>query len=164
MLVGLPGAGKSIVGRAVAERLHRDFLDFDVEIERREGRSVARIFAELGERRFRELETVLTREVAALDGMILSPGGGWATDAERIALLRPPARLIWLRVSPEEAVRRLGDRVADRPLLAGLDPVAAMRRLLGERAPSYVLADFVVDTEAIDLQQLITHVARLATP
>lgn len=77
ILIGLPGAGKSTVGRRVAKSLDREFLDFDDEIARREGKSVAEIFSESGERYFRTLEMELTRSLAARSGMILAPGGGW---------------------------------------------------------------------------------------
>ena len=75
VLVGLPGSGKSTVGRAVAKRLSRPFLDFDAELERRAGISVARIFAERGEAAFRGLEYSLTQELAAAPPMVLAPGG-----------------------------------------------------------------------------------------
>src|SRR5918911_2154701 len=108
VLVGLPGAGKSTVGSVVAERIGRSFLDFDHEIERRQGKTIAEIFGEKGEGHFRELERALTEELRLMGNMILAPGGGWVSNPEVVSLLRPPARLIYLRLRPETALKRLG--------------------------------------------------------
>ena len=96
ILVGLPGAGKSTVGRGVAERLARTFLDFDLEIERRQGKTIAEIFGEKGEGHFRQLERALTEELRLMGNMILAPGGGWVSSPEVVGMLRPPGRLIYL--------------------------------------------------------------------
>jgi shikimate kinase len=163
ILLGLPGSGKSSVGAGVAERIGRPFVDFDVEIERREGMSVARIFQERGEAAFRKLELELTRELAQGGGMILAPGGGWITVPGAMALLRPPARMIYLRVTPDVALQRMGAARANRPLLRAPDPAAELVRLLEKREPLYLLADHVVDVDLLDLQRVITLVGDLAT-
>lgn len=162
ILVGLPGSGKSTVGQAVAERLGRTFLDLDTEIERREGLSVGEIFAARGEAAFRKLERRITGELAELGGMIVAPGGGWMTDPEVVALVRPPARLVYLRTRPATAIARLGPQRATRPLLLRPDPVAELERLLQQRKEAYETADFVVSTELKDLQGVINEVAELA--
>ena len=162
ILVGLPGSGKSTVGRRVARRLGRPFLDFDSEIERREGRSIAQIFASDGEQCFRQLELALTKELALTGGMVLAPGGGWTTIPGATALLRPPARMIYLRVKAEVAIGRIlrGRRI--RPLLQTADPLETLRQLLAKREAGYLEADHVVDVEVVKSQQLIATVARLA--
>ncbi len=164
ILVGLPGSGKSTVGRRVARRLGRRFLDFDSEIERREGKSIAQIFAEVGEPGFRALELELTRELASMDGMVLAPGGGWTTIPGATALLRPPARMIYLRVRAEIAIGRIlrGRRI--RPLLQTADPLETLKALLADREAGYLQADHVVDVEVVKSQQLIATIARLAGP
>src|ERR1044072_6860459 len=86
VLVGLPGAGKSTVGKAVAGRLGRTFFDFDLEIERRQGKTIAEIFGEKGEGHFRELERALTEELRLMGNMILAPGGGWVTSPDVVRL------------------------------------------------------------------------------
>jgi shikimate kinase len=154
ILVGLPGAGKSGVGKYLARRLGRRFMDFDVEIARREGKSVAAIFAQHGEAHFRELEHALTAELRSVAGMVLAPGGGWVTRPGTVALLRPPARLAYLEVTPATAVRRMGTGVANRPLLQGSDPVGELDRLLRARQRAYEEADFVVNVERLTLQQV----------
>jgi shikimate kinase len=164
LLVGLPGSGKSTVGRRVARRLGRPFLDFDSEIERREGKSIAQIFSESGEPGFRALELALTRELAQSSGMILAPGGGWTTIPGATALLRPPARMIYLRVKAEVAIGRIlrGRRI--RPLLLTADPLETLRKLLAEREAGYLEADHVIDVEVVKSQQLIATIVRLALP
>lgn len=162
MLVGLPGSGKSTVGRAAAEHAGCAFLDFDVEIERREVTSIARLFAERGEAYFRARERDLTAELRARDGMVLAPGGGWVTNPEVVAMLRPPARIVYLRATPESALLRLGDARASRPLLLRPDPLGELRRLLDARRAAYEIADHVIDTELLPLQGVVEEVARLA--
>jgi shikimate kinase len=161
VLVGLPGAGKSTIGRAVAEATGRAFLDFDAEIERREGRSVAELFAERGEPAFRAKERALTEELATVGGMILSPGGGWVADPANIALLRPPAVLVWLKVKPETALTRMGPDHGARPLLRRPDPLGELRRLLAAREAQYASADHVVNTELVTRQQAIDRVIQI---
>lgn len=162
VLVGLPGVGKSTVGRAAAARLGWDFLDFDEEIERREGRTVARLFAERGEAAFRALERALTAEVAGRERIVLAPGGGWAAQPGLMDLLRPPARIIHLAVGPAAAAARLGAGRAARPLLQGPDATARIAALLRDRAAAYARADVVLDTEVIDFDAVVSKVCALA--
>lgn len=153
VLVGLPGSGKSTVGALVGEKLNRTFLDFDLEIERREGMPVAQIFGERGEAGFRALERTLTQELTVFGNMVVAPGGGWVSDPEVVALLRPPARLVYLRVRPETALQRLGG-AGGRPLLNHPDPLGELKSLFESRRQAYLSADFVVDTELLTPQQV----------
>ena len=162
ILVGLPGVGKSSAARRAARKLARPFLDLDREIEAREGKTVERIFAERGEAGFRACELALTRDLAARSGMVLAPGGGWVTSAEAVALLRPPALMIYLRMRPEIALSRLRHAKRPRPLLQTADPVATMRRLLAEREAAYLAADHVLDVASMTPTSLVTEIVRLA--
>ena len=162
ILVGLPGSGKTSVGRGVARRTGRDFLDFDEEIERRTGRSIAELFERHGEAHFRQLELALTAELAAREGMILAPGGGWIMVPGALEMLRPPGRVVYLRTTPAVAYRRMGAGHRSRPLLAAADPLHELAALLAARERSYLGADFVLDVELLDLQDVISMVARLA--
>ena len=160
ILIGLPGAGKSTVGRRVSRMVHREFLDFDEEIARREGMSIAEIFRVEGESHFRKLELDLTREVALRPAMILAPGGGWICQPEAAELLGGTGRTIYLRVTPESVFRRSG-RIAERPLLAGPDPLEKLKGLHEARRPLYEKSDFVVDAETLTKEQLVSEVARI---
>ena len=164
ILVGLPGAGKSSIGRLVAIALGRPFLDFDLEIQRRSGKSLSRLFAENGEDAFRAREVALTRELLAAPPMVLAPGGGWVTNPEVVPLVRPPGRIIHLRISPAAALRRLDRSRVVRPLLKSDDPLATLDRLWTSRAELYAQADLEIDVEAVDSQQVVKQVVALACP
>lgn len=162
ILVGLPGAGKSTLGRRVARRLGRRFVDFDAEIEHRTGRSVPVLFAERGEPGFRALEVELTRELASAPPMVWAPGGGWITNEGILERVRPPAHVVHLRVSPFEAHRRLQRSAVVRPLLRGPDPLAALEALWARRASLYARADTELSVELIGNQRVISAIVQLA--
>lgn len=162
ILVGLPGSGKTTIGQGVADRLGRTFLDLDLEIERREGQSISQIFGEKGEPYFRDKEHELTAELKLVGNMVIAPGGGWVANPENVSLVRPPSHLIYLRVRPETALKRLGPLRMMRPLLTRPDPLGELKRLLEARQAAYESADHVVDTELFDLQRVIETVAQLA--
>lgn len=145
----------------MAARLERPFLDFDEEIERREGHPVSRIFAEHGEGHFRALERRLTEEMRdAGGGMVLAPGGGWITVPAVVEMLRPPAAVIYLVVRPATALERMGPLRDLRPLLSSPDPLGALERLRGERGSLYQAAsDLVVDTEHVAVQRIVERIA-----
>ena len=159
VLVGLPGSGKTVVGQGVSVAVRRPFLDVDREIERREGMTVSEIFAQQGEPAFRAMERKVTEELRGTGGMVVSPGGGWIADAGNVALLRPPARIIYLRVRPETALARLGPERATRPLLQRPDPLAELKRLFEARRPNLESADVTLDTEQLSVEQVINMVA-----
>ena len=154
VLVGLAGAGKTTVGQLLAEALGRSFLDFDAEITRRLGMSIPEIFGQRGEGFFREQETALTGELRELGGMVLSPGGGWLSSGENRALLCPPGRLIYLKVSPDVAIHRMGSATAGRPLLNRPDPRGELERLLQSRRELYEAAEIVVSVDHIDAKRV----------
>ena len=160
ILVGLPGSGKSTVAGILARKLGRTFLDFDAEISRREGMSIPELFAQHGEPAFRQMEHSLTEEVALFGGMVLAPGGGWVTRSDTVHLLRPPSLMVYLRISPAGALRRMGRKVTGRPLLLRPDPQGELERLLAARCLAYEGADLVVDVEHIDSQRVADHIER----
>lgn len=160
VLVGLPGAGKTTVGRLLAAQLALPFVDFDEEIERREGRRVAEIFAGQGEAAFRAMERSLTTELVGR-AMVVAPGGGWMADPGNPALFRPGGRIIHLVVRPETALGRMHAEWARRPLLAGDDPLAALVSLAERRRRAYDAADAAVDTEGLAPQEVADAIRAL---
>jgi shikimate kinase len=161
ILVGLPGSGKSTVGPLLADALGLPLLDFDAEITRREGMPVPEIFGQKGEGHFREMEHSLTRELAELGGMVLAPGGGWVTRAENLALLRPPGRLIYLKVTTSIAVLRMGASATSRPLLNRPNPKGELDRLLSARIGAYESADLVVNVDHVEPHQVTERILAL---
>jgi len=158
VLVGLPGAGKTTVGRAAAKQLHWPFIDFDTEIEHREHASISSIFANKGENYFRGLEQSLSRELSACTGTVMSAGGGWITNRESVALLRGTGRIIYLRVGPERALSRLSSARVRRPLLEVPDPLEVLNQLFEVRRILYEDADLTIDTEVIERKEVIERV------
>lgn len=164
ILIGLPGTGKSTHGRRAARRLQRPFVDLDRRIVGLAGRPVAEIFARDGEAAFRALERSATAALASEPPSIVAPGGGWMMDPENVALVKPGATIVWLKVSPSAAVARMGPRIRLRPLLASGDPVATLARILSSRRDRYAAADAVIDTEALGWQGVVSAIMALAEP
>jgi shikimate kinase len=154
VLLGMMAAGKTAVGRELARSLGWRHVDLDRAVEAAAGTAVARIFEEEGEAAFRDRETEATRDLAGSERLVLSPGGGWITTPGLLAALGPGTFTVWLRVDPEEAVRRAAASPGERPLLASGDPLAAARRLLDERTPLYARADLTVDTRDRTVTQI----------
>ena len=147
VLVGFMAAGKTTVGRLLAERLGWRFVDLDEHIEGRTGSSIAAIFRDSGEPAFRELEGRMAAQFLSEHDCVLATGGGWAAGPGALDRLPAHVRSIWLRVSAEEVVRRIGGSPAVRPLLQVTDPLAEARALLATREPFYRKADWHVDVD-----------------
>ena len=135
VLVGPPGAGKSTIGRRLANALNVDLYDTDAAIERDTGRTIADIFAADGEEAFREIEERVVREAIINQRGIVSLGGGSILSKNTRQLLRGHT-VVYLEISESEGVLRTGASNA-RPLLAGADPKAKYRELMRRRRPLY---------------------------
>lgn len=145
-LVGFMGAGKSTVGRIVAKRLGRPFMDLDAEIARRSGRTVAEIFASEGEEGFRVAEAEALASIADEPPSVVACGGGVVLVTENRHRLKEMGHAVYLRVSAEEAIARIGD-TSGRPLLEREDATAMASQLLKARETLYrAISDIVVDT------------------
>lgn len=164
VLVGFMGSGKSVVGRLLARRLGWSFVDLDSRVEKAEGRPVATIFAESGEPYFRAAEAREAERALARDRVVLAAGGGWAAHPGRLRALPEGTRSVWLRVSPEEAVRRARPRSGKRPLLAGSDPLETARDLLRGREPAYAESHLEVDTEGRTVEDVAARIVELLKP
>lgn len=147
VLVGLTGTGKSTVGRRVANRLDRPFIDVDDELVRRSGREIREWFAVDGEEGFRAAEADLMADLLRAPGpAVLAAGGGAVVTRSTRDLLADRALVVWLRAGVPFLVSRLSRR-GHRPLLDD-DPAAVLERMAAERTPLYQqVADVVVDVE-----------------
>jgi shikimate kinase len=158
VLLGFMGAGKSTVGPILARRLAWEFVDLDTEIEEFAGLSIPEIFSSGGEAAFRKVEAEATARFIGRERLVLAPGGGWPTNEQVTERGAAGTATVWLRVSPEAVLRRLGSRRDGRPLLAVADPDAAVRRLLAERQPFYQAADLTVDTDGRTARAVATEI------
>jgi shikimate kinase len=145
LLIGFMGSGKSTVGRILAARMGRSFVDLDEEIVAAAGKSVACIFSEDGEVAFRALEHAALAGLAQSPPSVVACGGGIVLREENRALLRRSGTAVYLKVSAEEALARIGD-VSGRPLLAGGGAALAPALLASREALYAACADFVVPT------------------
>ena len=145
VMVGMPGAGKSAIGRRLAARLGLPFRDADTEIEAAAGLTVAEIFARYGEAAFRDGERRVIARLIHDGPLVLATGGGAYADATtRTAIREAGALAIWLRCRKETLLRRVAGR-EHRPMFVGQDPSAVLDRLITARHPLYAEADIVVD-------------------
>ncbi len=145
-LVGMMGAGKTTIGRLLAGRMKRAFVDSDHEIEQRCGVSVPVIFDIEGEPGFRAREALMIAELTARDGIVLATGGGAILDAESRHRLATRGTVVYLHAPPADLYERVRHD-KNRPLLATADPLARLESLYAERDPLYrEVADIVVDT------------------
>jgi shikimate kinase len=135
VLVGLPGSGKTTIGRRLSKALGVSLLDTDVAIEQRTGRSIADIFATDGEREFRRIEEEVVRAALADHDGVVSLGGGAVTSPGVCEALAGHT-VIYLEISAREGVRRTGGNTV-RPLLAGPDRAEKFRALMSKRIPLY---------------------------
>jgi shikimate kinase len=157
-LVGMPGSGKSTVGRQIARRLALPFVDSDHVIEQRLGCSIREYFARESEDAFRDIEQQVLAELAqGTDAVVATGGGAVLRDANRRAL-REGGKVIYLRSSPEELYRRLRHDT-QRPLLQVEDPLARLRSMHGERDPLYrETAHFQIETGRPSVPTLVNMV------
>jgi shikimate kinase len=156
-LIGMPGVGKSTIGRHVARRIGSDFVDTDTVIERRLGEPIRSFFERHGEARFREIESEVLAQCVAGPGVIATGGGIVLSEANR-GLLRSRTTCLYLRAKPEDLFRRLRHD-SKRPLLQVADPLAKLRELYAVRDPLYRLAcHFELDVGHGSMPSLLSRV------
>ena len=158
ILIGYRATGKTTLARLLAQRLGWDWIDADVEIERRAGKSIARIFAEQGEPAFRDLEAEVIADLCSRPHLVVAAGGGAPLREENRRAMRKSGHVVWLTATPETILARMtGDATtADRrPGLTNLPPRAEIVHLLSRREPIYrESAHLIVDTEGKSPEQL----------
>lgn len=141
VITGFMGTGKSTVGRLVAEKLDRPFIDTDEEIVRRVGMSIPELFQRQGEQGFRHVERRMCRFLAAQGGYVISTGGGMLVDEGNREVMLASGMVICLTASPDSIIARLSADTIERPLLKG-----DWRGLLEKRQPAYNAIPYQIDT------------------
>ncbi len=157
-LIGLPGSGKSTVGRQLARRLQLPFFDSDHIIEQRLGCSIRDYFEREGEARFRDVEESVIDELTSLASGVLSTGGGSVLRPVNRQRLHERGHVVYLRSSPDELFRRLRHD-QNRPLLQVADPLAHLRDLYIARDPLYrETAHFIIETGRPSVSTLVNMI------
>ncbi len=157
-LVGLPGSGKSTVGRQLARRLQLPFFDSDHVIEERLGYSIREAFERDGEAYFRDLEEAVLNELSQIPSSVVSTGGGAVLRPATRQRLRDRGQVVYLNSSPDELFRRLRHDV-NRPLLQVADPLTRLRDLYTTRDPLYrETAHFVIETGRPSVATLVNMI------
>ncbi|MCA9243614.1 MAG: shikimate kinase [Phycisphaerales bacterium] len=150
LLIGMRGAGKTTVGRLLANELQWEFLDTDAVIEQREQATIREIFATRGEAAFRAIEAQIVDETCANSGQVISLGGGAVLDTANREYIRRAGVCVWLSAKPETLIQRMAndDQRQARPSLTSRDWADEVRELAASRAPIYAeLATIRVDTD-----------------
>jgi shikimate kinase len=161
LLVGLPGCGKSAVGKLVADGLPAPLLDIDSILVRQMGMPVAQIFGMVGEPRFRAMERDAVATAQAREPAVIIPGAGGGDQPGQTAAAKAACLIIYLKCGVATAARR-SEQGEVRPLLTGADPVERVRALLAAREPFYKLADYEVSADVKAAPEVASEVIRLA--
>jgi len=161
VLIGMRGSGKTTVGKLLAEKLGKKFIEMDELIAQRVGHGIPEIVAQYGWGKFREAEAEITREVAELDNVVNATGGGVVTREENVRELKRKGKLVWLKADIDTLLRRIGDNQS-RPSLTGKPPQEDPAVVLAERTPIYQrCADVTIDTEDKSPEEVAEAIARV---
>jgi len=160
-LLGLRGAGKSTIGRALARRLGVRFIELDARVEEAAGLTLAGIFSMHGEEYYRRLaRELLAQLLADGEGAVIATGGSLVTDTQSLRLLLRRCRTVWLRATPEDHWRRVLAQGDERPSAASGNAQAELRALLQARSPLYAQAELTVDTSRLGVAGSVEAVLR----
>ena len=163
ILTGFMGTGKSTIGKYIAARLGRKFIDTDALIEQKSGKTIAALFMERGEPYFRALEQEAIAQVCTEEGSVVATGGGALVNEENVRQLKASGTVICLTATPEIILSRVqGNR--DRPLLQSDNPLEKIRTLLAARADTYAKADLTVDTSCLNVEVVVEKICSQLLP
>jgi len=156
-LIGFMAVGKSAVGRNIAKRLRRRFVDLDRQIEKAAGMKVRDIFEQKGEDYFRQCEKQTLAQLLTEQGQVIATGGGVVLDDDNLALLREKTLLVCLSASTDAILRRVGNG-ATRPLLKGPNRRERIEELVQARQERYAQAHVTIDTDQLTLNQVVDKI------
>ena len=158
-LIGFMGVGKTAVGKVLAEKLGRKFVELDSLIEHKAGKSIPDIFQQDGEVAFRELEIEVTKQVSKDKNLVIACGGGIVLNKINIDRLRQQSRIVYLTASPKVILKRVSGDRDERPLLKAANKALNIRELLGFRKPFYErVADIKIDTSKLDTDSIVEQI------
>jgi shikimate kinase len=157
VLVGMPGCGKSAIGRRLAPRLELPFVDADEEIERAAGKPIMEIFADHGEAYFRDGERKVIARLLGAGPQVLATGGGALMSEETRENVRRAGISVWVKADLPILVRRVAKR-STRPLFKGRDPEVVMTELMAARHPIFATADIVVDSRDVQHETIVGEI------
>lgn len=159
-LVGFMGAGKSTVGRILADKIGYGYYDADKFIEEQAGTTITQIFAEHGEPYFRDLESESLETLAAKEKLVIATGGGVVQRDRNWDAMKGNGITIYLKASVETIWERIKEDTS-RPLLQVENPVETAREILNKRTPMYEKADIILNTDSLSLKQVADEVFTL---
>ena len=158
-LIGFMGVGKTVVGKALAEKLDKKFIELDSLIEQKAGKTIPEIFKQDGEIAFRELEIEVTKEVAKDKNQVIACGGGVVLNKINIDRLRSESIIVYLEASPQVILKRVSGGGVERPLLEASNKASAIQELLRFRKPFYERAvDIKIDTSKLDVEAIVEQI------
>jgi shikimate kinase len=164
ILIGFRGAGKTTVGKLLAERLNLPFLDLDDEVQRRVGLSIKEMVERYGWSYFREMERAVLEDLIEKEGCVVALGGGSVLHVDLMEKLRNRAFIIYLKISSASAVERItkdSKSEQTRPSLSNLSLVEEVERVLKERTPLYKkYADIIIESDGKDLNTLLKEILK----
>ena len=156
-LIGFMGVGKTVVGKALAKKLNKEFVELDYLIEQKAGKTIPEIFEQEGEIAFRELEIEATKEVTSKKNQVIACGGGLVLNSINIDRLKRDSLIVYLTASPRVILRRVSNG-GDRPVLKVID-LAIIQELLRYRQPFYKrAADFKINTSKMDVNSIAEQI------
>ncbi|GAG00056.1 unnamed protein product [marine sediment metagenome] len=158
-LMGFMGTGKTVVGKVLAEKLGRDFVEMDTLIEQKAGKPISEIFQQDGEIAFRELEIEVTREVAGNKNQVIACGGGLVLNTISIDRLKKDSVIVYLTALPKVILERVSGDRGERPLLQVTNPALTIQELLRFRKPFYErAADIKINTSNLDVNSVAEQI------
>lgn len=159
VLTGFMGTGKTTVGRFLAKKLGMSFVDVDELIEKTTGLKITEIFARFGEAYFRDIETEIIKAITKNSSQVIATGGGAVLRDENLNALKSKGVVFCLTASEDVIFDRVKDN-NERPLLQGEDPKEKIRKLLVQRMPRYMMADFIINTDGLTQEEVTEKIIK----
>ncbi len=158
ILIGMMGAGKSVLGHLLDEKLADfSYVDIDKEIEKEAGKSIKEIFVQNGEEHFRRLESKIIKKFCTYHNQVISTGGGIVEKTENIDTMKKNGVLFYLKAHPKTLLERIKDST-HRPMLFGHDPMERINQLMEKREQLYKMADYEIQTDRRELLDIANEI------